>query len=277
MDHKIRLRPIRQQATRRRGRRSQRRLAGQSIRYETTTPRLRLSVTPALGFWQAWGGRIVGGLALALLVWITFLLFTEDAFYVYDAEVRGNRVLSAAEIYSASGVDSQSVFWLDPSQIAANVTRLPNVKTARVKVSLPARVTITVEERLPLLVWQTGETTWWVDSEGTVVPPRSEASGHLLVIDDDGRPLQVNDRIAPTLIEGVNQLRVLRPDSREIHYSQAHGLSIVTPEGWPAYLGDGSEMAAKLAVLEAVRYDLVARNVTPQFIDVSFPRRVVYR
>jgi cell division protein FtsQ len=274
MNRLTKLRPIN---TRRQGRRSRRRLASQTVRYETTAPRLRLAVRPALSLWQTWGAKITGTFTLVLFVCVLALLFKEDGFYVYGARVEGNVVLTDTEIYAASGLDSQSVFWIDPAQIAANVSRLPNVRAAQVKVSLPAKVTIVVEERLPMLVWQTGQTVWWVDGEGLVVPPRSEITGQLLVIDDNARDLKANDQIAPTVMRGLNRLRLLRPDLHEVHYSQAYGLIISTTEGWPAYLGDGEDMETKLAVLEAVRYDLRARGDPPVFIDVRYPSRVIYR
>ncbi|MFQ5612543.1 MAG: cell division protein FtsQ/DivIB [Anaerolineae bacterium] len=277
MNRKPEIKPIRPRPARRPGRRSQRRLAGQSVRYETTAPRMKLTISPALNLWQTWGSRILGLFVLALLAWITTLLFTEDAFYIYGAEIEGNVVLTPEEIYGASQIDSQSVFWIDPNQVATNVARLPNVKTASVRVRLPSRVTITVQERLPNLLWQSGDTIWWVDGEGTVVPPRSDITGQTLIIDDDARPLVANERLDPTLIKGVNSLRQLRPDLHELHYSGANGLTIATPEGWPVYLGNGEDIPAKLTTLEAIRFDLLARNVTPEFIDVRYPRRVVYR
>jgi hypothetical protein len=43
------------------------------------------------------------------------------------------------------------------------------------------------------------------------------------------------------------------------------------------YLGDGSQIKAKLVVLTTVLGDLKERNITPAYIDMRNPLRPVYR
>ena len=62
-----------------------------------------------------------------------------------------------------------------------------------------------------------------------------------------------------------------------MRYSRAQGLAVSTPEGWPVYLGDGSEIKAKLVVLTALLADLRERNITPLMIDVRDPLRPFYK
>jgi len=261
-------------------RRSQTRLGSKSTRLETSLPKATLSLKPALSFWKVNSSRIVGLLGLTLIIWILYLLFSLDDFYIYQAEVVGNRILQPQEIYAAGGVNSQSIFWINPAEVTARIEALPNVKTARIYLTMPANLKIEVEERHPEVVWQTGDKVWWIDNEGTFVPPRQESAEpqmHLRIIDDDNRSIQANDQIDLSIIRGAQILNEHKPEIEVLHYSRQFGLSYTTVEGWPIYLGKSSNISGKLLIADAVRADLSARQVIPLFIDVRNPFRVIYQ
>ena len=265
------------QNRRRRRRRSEMRLGVKSIDYKTTSSRSTISITPLLKFWQKFGARLSGTLILGVLIWSLYVLFTTPAFFVYGAEIQGNIAVTTREIYAAGGIDSQSVFWLSSTEVAHRIMALPNIKSAEVSVSLPAEVTIKVIERQPELLWQTGETTWWVDQEGTIVPPKENVEGMIRIIDDDQQPVEPGYQVELNVIKGAQRLRLLAQDVSIIRYSRLNGLTVATPEGWPVYLGDGKEIKAKLVVLTALLADLKERNITPAYIDVRNPLRPVYQ
>ncbi len=265
------------QNRRHRRRRSEMRLGVKSIDYKTTSSRSTISITPLLKFWQKFGARLSGTLILGVLIWSLYILFTTPAFFVYGAEIQGNIAVTTQEIYAASDIDSQSVFWLSSTEVANRIMALPNIKSAAVSVSLPAEVTIKVVERQPELLWQTGETTWWVDQEGTIVPPKENVEGMLRIIDDDQQPVEPGHQVELNIIRGAQRLRLLAPDVSIIRYSRLNGLTVATPEGWPVFLGNGDEIKAKLVVLTALLADLKERNTTPAYIDVRNPLRPVYQ
>jgi cell division septal protein FtsQ len=236
-----------------------------------------LSLTPVLNFWQARGVKLAGVMALAILIWGGYTLFTAPAFFVYGAEISGTAALSTREIYLASGIDSQNVFWLNPATIAQRVMALPNIKSAAVSLALPARVKITVVERKPQLLWQTGDKIWWVDEDGLIVPPRTEVEDMLKIIDDDLTPMEVGYQLDPTIIGGAQALRLLAPEVSLARHTRAQGLMVSTPEGWPVYLGDGSQMRAKLVVLSALLPDLREEKDPPLYIDLRNPLMPVYK
>ena len=256
------------------GRRSQRRLGTQ---YHSSARPIRFTLAPVIGRWQAYGSRLAAALLLAALGWTAYTVFTSPSFYVYGAEVQGNVVVTPDEVYAASQLEGMSVFWVDADAIAEKVKVLPNVKSARVEVRLPAQVTITIEERTPELVWQTGDARWWIDAEGTVVPPRGDLSSPLTIIDTDAQPVSPGQRLDPSILAAARSLRRLLPELPVMNYSHATGISFTTREGWPVHVGDGQDMDAKLTVLVALRKDLLARNVSPEFIDVRFVERPFYK
>ncbi|MCB9102175.1 MAG: FtsQ-type POTRA domain-containing protein [Anaerolineales bacterium] len=261
----------------RRRRRSEMRLGAQAIKYQTTAAKSALSMAPFVDFWQARGVKFSGLLALGGLIWVIYFLFTSSSFFVYGAEIRGNVAVSAREIYAASQIDSQSIFWISPAQVERSIEALPNIKSASVMVKLPAQVTIEVAERRPQLLWQSGDTVWWVDEEGTVVPPKAEMEDMLKIIDDDRQPLEVGYQIDSSLIKGAQTLRILAPDVRVVRHARATGLMVATPEGWPVYLGDGVDIKAKLMVLSALLPQLRENERPPAYIDLRDPLQPVYR
>jgi cell division septal protein FtsQ len=262
------------------GRRSIRRLGRKPVVMESTLPRATHITRPATSFWKTRGSRLVGMAGLIMIGWILYLLFELDDFYIYQANITGNQALSAAEIYAAADIHTQSVFWTQPADVEARIEALPNIKAAHVSITLPANVSIVVEERLPEVVWQTGDQIWWIDSEGTFVPPRDDAgveAKRLLIVDTDNRPVALNDRIDPAIIRSAQLIRQQKPEIESLLYSQIFGLVFTTPEGWPVYVGKTNQIPAKLLVAESVRQDLLARQVVPLFIDVRNPLRAVYR
>lgn len=235
-------------------------------------------MTPVLKLWQLRGPKASGVFTMVLLILMFYMLFTNPALFVYSAEIKGNIAISTREIYTASGVDSQSVFWLNPAKVAENIMKLPNIKWASVSISLPAHVSIQVVERRPQLVWETGETLWWVDEEGTIVPPKADIDKEMLrIIDEDRQPLEAGYQVDLSIINGAQALRILAPNVSVVRYTRAQGLIVATPEGWPVYLGDGSNMRAKLVVLSAILPEVRQEETEPAYIDLRNPLRPIYK
>jgi cell division septal protein FtsQ len=257
--------------------RSELRLGNRTVNYQTTAFTPRLSLTPVLNRVQTHKIRLSGLLALAGLIWVVYSIFTTPMFFIYTAKIQGNSAVSAQEIYLASRLHNQSIFWLNQAEIEANVMVLPNIKSVEVTAHLPAKVTIAVTERNPELLWQTDDTVWWVDSEGTIVPPRGDTTGMLRIVDNDHQPLEVGYQIDPTIIKGAQRLQLLVPGLTSIQHSRAKGLIVAAGDGWPVYLGDGSEMERKLASLKIVVNQIKADDITPLYIDVRDPLRPVYK
>jgi cell division protein FtsQ len=253
------------------------RLGTSANQYEATVVSPAMTLAPVIDFWHKRAGRLVGLLVLGVLGLTLYLLFTTPTFFVYTAEIRGNSAVSAREIYAISRIDSHSIFWLNPIEVAQRVTALPNIKAAVVSLALPDRVAIQVTERRPELLWQTNQTVWWVDEEGTIVPPKQDLNGMLRIIDDDRQRLQPGYKIDSRLVTGAQTLRILAPNVSVMRYSRARGLMVATPEGWPVYLGHGDQIKAKLVVLTALLADLKERNIIPAYVDVRDPLRPVYR
>lgn len=234
-----------------------------------TTPRRR------------WNGvispRFISMLVIFSGLWAIYLLFGQPTFYVYGADIRGNQVVSATEIYQAAGIDSTSIFWVNPRTVQANITALAYIKSAEVSVKLPAQVRITVDERLPQVLWRSGDQIFWVDAEGVFLPAKTEAisTGIELQIEDVDR--QALKQIDPRIIRAAQRVYRYKPALNHLYYQRDLGLLYPNEQGWSIYLGkDDSNISAKLRVADALTQALLAQGIAPTYIDVRDPLHAFY-
>ncbi len=266
----------RRRSTRRLGKNTtmESRVGSKTLQFSTATAATAGRMHPNLHFSTA---KLVSIAVLLAMLGVVYILFGTDEFYVYSADISGNHVLSADEIYRASGVDSLSIFWVKPRTVQERVEALDYVKSASVSIALPATVRISVEERLPQVLWRSGDGLWWVDSDGVFLPakPDATATGIELQIEDiDGLP---TTQIDPKIIRAAQRVYHLKPDINHLYYQREIGLVYTNANGWVIYLGkEDTNIAAKLQVADAVAKKLLSANITPAFIDVRDPLHVVY-
>jgi hypothetical protein len=252
---------------------------------------------PEAGAWQTLGLAAALGalrrflaarwwavLLLAALVGAVAYVFVDGRFYVYTAEIQGASHLDPQAIYRAAGVDKQSIFWIDPEEVARSIIKLDGIRAVRVRCALPAGVTIEVEEREPVVLWRslTGKRDWWLDLEGVVLPyhgdPTSE--GVVFVVDSSELQLQVGGRIEPQgLMQSVHQLAEALPGARVFYYDADRGLSFTQLAGggqWPVYVGTGEDLQYKIQVVDVLTNYLVEKSIRPEYVDVRWADRPLY-
>jgi cell division protein FtsQ len=219
--------------------------------------------------------------SLAIVIMFGALLFyvlSTPKYFVESVNLAGATYVSAEEIYEASGLNRMHIFWVRPDVIQENIAQVPGIASAEVELEWPNRVTITVVERAPVLIWQQGGASVWVGEDGALFPARADAPGLLpVLVDDAAEPLAEGALVPVAAIEGALQLRALRPNIELLHYDAVNGLSYADGRGWRGYFGVGSDMEVKLAVYETLVEDLVRRGVQPAVISVSNPDAPFYR
>lgn len=243
--------------------------------YEIAKANVKLSSRPLVALWQVRGGTVLSVLLLAALALLTSQFFTTHRFYVYEAEVQGNRFVDRSGIYAVSGLHEMSIFWINPEQVEAAISSLPNVKEAKVNCRLPNQVRIQVVERWMQIVWQRGDKRYGVDDRGTILPLEGESEGMLLIQDLTTGPLEVGDGIDPEVITSALELRQLLPEAVTLQYSEDRGLSFHQGD-CPIYLGTG-DMAEKVAILNALLQDLAFEGIQPEFVDLRFKESPCYK
>jgi cell division septal protein FtsQ len=268
--------------TKRRRKRSQRRL-GRTYDSALSLPAVarmpaRAIAQPLAGLLQGKTGLILGLVLLGLLAAsLGYWLFLTDDFYVYEITVQGNRLVSADEIFAASGLYEMSIFWVNPRQAAGTVAGLPGILSAEVHRALPNRVTITVVEREPQVVWQRAGTRWLVDEQGTVLTAQTGPGDGLVIEDQGSNPLHPGDQVDAAAVAGARQLQGLLPELSAVRYTPQTGLSFRHSLGCDIHLGSGTDMAEKVAIMQALVEQLAASGEHPEYIDLRFKGSPCYK
>jgi hypothetical protein len=266
-------------------------------REELASGRSRAEAQPEAGGWQVSGLAAGFGalrrflakrwwamLLLAALAGVVAYVFVDARFYVYGAEILGASHLDTQAIYGAAGVDKQSIFWIDPEQVAHSVIKLDGVRAVRVRCALPAVVTIEVEEREPVVLWRSlvGRRDWWLDSEGVVLPYHGDpySEGVVFVVDSSERQLQAGGRLEPQgLVQSVLQLAEALPGARVFYYQADRGLSFTQQADgaqWPVYVGTSEDLQYKIKVVDVLTNYLVGKSIRPEYVDVRWADRPLY-
>jgi cell division septal protein FtsQ len=232
---------------------------------------------------------------LALIVYGVAQLFTDYQFYVYTADIQGNQRVPSQAIYDASGVDQKSIFWVNGGQVEKRVAALPGIASASVRVRLPNRVTISVQERAPLVAWQVGGSDVWIATDGAPMPIAGTPPVLTLIDADsvaaDLQPTDASAATAPisaTLTAASPRLRTnvftalvalhaRYPDVTNVYYGRQEGLYFRAPEGWTVFLGDTGDIAGRLALLESARPRIAAQSVPPEVVDLRVDNNAYLR
>jgi cell division septal protein FtsQ len=175
-------------------------------------------------------------------------------------------------------INSQS---LRDDLLAANA----GLKDVTIKRQLPHTLVITIKERQPSLNWKSGNETYVLDSEGTVIGiSRGEAEKLPTVIDTTNLPVKEGSRVAPAQfvsfcndIKGkltgmkfqITEMRVPESTS-ELHVKVSRGYVIKLDTTRPP-----GEAVADLQSITA--YLQQNKKVPVEYIDLRIPHKAYYK
>jgi hypothetical protein len=202
--------------------------------------------------------------------------------YVYAAQVAGSQYVSSEAILLAADIEDLHILWVRPGEVAERIEALPGIKAATVRTWLPARVTIAVDERKPLVRWyaESQRQEWWLDNEGVVLPYGPADSEALIVVDLSGQALGAGDRVEPpSMALSLASVHESLPGIDLLYYHPDRGLSLTwrtAGDEWPVYLGSSDDLEGKLQSMEAINDYLSREGIRPRFVDVSRAEYPVY-
>ncbi len=220
--------------------------------------------------------RFPAAIVLVSLIALFIYVSAAQQFYVFRAEVVGSHHVESDTIYQASGIHEQNILWIRPNKAAEAVVHLNGIRAARVRCRLPARVTIEVTERQPTVLWRAEAqgSDLWLDEEGVVLPYHGVVSDTVFVVDSSERLLNVGDRVEPEgIVPSVKQLASSLPEVSLFYYQPDRGLSFMqeTAYGsWPVYVGDSSDLARKIQILQSLTDYFVEHKMRPTYVDVRW-------
>ena len=158
----------------------------------------------------------------------------------------------AAVEAAMAGARGANLFGLDTDPLQAAIEDLPTVDRARVEVSLPGTLAVTIDERRPVLVWQVADRRYLADADGTLFQalpdkPPAAASSLPVVVDRRGGSgdLVVGSRLDPVDLDAATRLASLVPAdvgsaaaSLAVEVTDQHGFVVAArPDGWSAVFG----------------------------------------
>jgi len=159
---------------------------------------------------------------------------------ISSLELRGAQRVTAMDIQSALGLANSSIISVDPAELISQLQNaFPELANVRVKISLPARITISASERVPLIMWTSERGTFWLDIEGVTFAPRGDADPPLSIQADSNPPsvgalaaasnlpIAIDTyprQIDPAVLQAILELSARMPQETTFLYSHNNGL-----------------------------------------------------
>lgn len=238
--------------------------------FDIAAPRVTLNPWPGARDWRASRPKFAAAVLVVLLLGAIYAMFNLDLFYVADAEVVGNKLVSRAEVQQAAGVRGWNIFFVEPDQVAAAVRTLPEFQDVQVYATLPNTVEIFTTERKPVFVWEVGGKNYWVDAQGIAMRPRGLVPNGWHVRDAEGQPGQYGARVNPDAFNAaVSLINVWKESPKFFEWTKEHGLTLRDSHGWLIYFGSASQMSDKLIALNIVTNQLLRDKRSVVFIDLG--------
>ena len=232
--------------------------------------------------------RLLSLLLSVLLGASLYLAATLPEFHAAPAQVTGNERISAQEINSALNTTGESIFTLTSAGLENRLRQeYPDLESAQVAISLPNRVTVSIVERRPVVLWQQGNGYTWIDANGIAFRPRGAPGNMVPVIalapppaltGETADPLSPLPYITPDLVKAIQTIAPSVPPGTTMEYDPTYGLGWTDGRGWKVFFGDASkDMPVKLQVYASLLNDLAQKGIHPTFISVQYANAPYYR
>ncbi|MEX2115351.1 MAG: FtsQ-type POTRA domain-containing protein [Bacteroidota bacterium] len=216
--------------------------------------------------------------------------FWKSSLTVHRVLVQGNSVVQTNEILQLTHIgDRTRMYDLDLMKIQKDVISHYFIKEVVVERDLPSTIRITVTERTPVAMINTGELRY-LDPEGVVLP--HSVSGELFDLPlIGGIPDDVSPKVGSTLLHSdVQEALAILSAARQVNKEMFHLISEVrlrsggdivlyTAEGSIPILYGHGHAPSKLVRLEAFWNEIVRErgSHSVQYIDIRFDDQVVVR
>ena len=265
---------------------------------KTKGAELQLPAFPQLNL----GWRLISGTLFILSFAVVICFSSLSAFEVSAINLNGSKRLTTEALLSQVNMIGLPIIEVQPELLEEQLTQnFPGLNSVSVSTGLPASVTIKVEEREPLILWQQDNSSFWIDAEGVMFPTRGEAEVALSVAAKGDPPaastveedtLNENNhessnpmleepsfpRTTPEFIQGILSISDYVPEGSFLQYDPQFGIGWQDPNGWLVYFGnDITNIEIKLAEYQTIIAELKKENITPALISLEFLHAPFFR
>ncbi len=239
--------------------------------------------------------RILSFFAIVVVIFLAVdFTFTSNAFRIEQVNVVGTHNAVLINNIQRMGMQGQNIFLVNVGGLVGKVDAYPVVSSTVISKNWPNQLTVTVTERVPVLLWQTQRGAYSVDSQGVVIAPSSATVGteHLLTVVDTrnggkGQVLNPGTRLSQNdiafAVNVFNRLpHVAGITTFKLRYDVTpSGSSYVveSPDGWLAYLGsahDSNPLDNKLTELQKIVALAQQQQLPLATIDLRYGLHPVY-
>jgi cell division septal protein FtsQ len=166
---------------------------------------------------------------------------------VASVSVSGAHHLSPDAVSAVTGLIGRPAFTTSTADARAAVLRLPAVREAQVRITLPDTARVEVVEREAIGRWVVGLVEWFVDDDGVLFG-------------------SADPQAAPQL-----RADATRP---EVRIDATQGLVLRTGAGWEIRFGTPADLEQKLSNAKKMLSDNPTRRL--DYVDVRSPDRIVF-
>ncbi len=251
-------------------------------------------LTPAIPVFNP-GWRLLSAVLTVLSACLLILITNLNDFRVQQPVLFGFERVTAADIEDTLMLSGEPIYAINPGEVASQLqSAFPELTNIQVRANFPSNLIISVSERQPVIAWEFGEATYWIDAEGYVFSPRGESSIPLTVVAEDAPPLQqiaiesnqVLDedtivqpqRVKTDIMRAAQKLSEQLGTGAVIVYSENLGFGWSDPRGWKVYIGSSlNNIDAKVKVYRTLVDKVLAQGAQPTLFNVEFLDAPYYR
>lgn len=206
---------------------------------------------------------------------------------IASVAVSGTRHLTVGAVTAATGLVGRPAFTTSTADVRAALLRLPAVRDARVRVSLPDTAHVDVIERDAIGRWVIGPVEWYVDADGVLFGSADpQGAPPLRAIDERDATKSCAGTaggrcVDPALVAAGLRLARLQPGELradatkpEVHLDATQGLVVRSGAGWEIRFGTPNDLEQKLSNAKKVLSDNPTRRL--DYVDVRSPDRIVF-
>ena len=235
------------------------------------------------------GLMIISAASLVILMcgYLFNILKDSSYFHVRKMIFKGCENAKEEDLCKLSGViGKESLFSVDPREIAKNISRHPWVKEASVKKQFPDKLNVYVEEREPIAMVNL-DNLYYIDKEGVIFKKleKEDDTDYLIITglneeeafsdDIDGKD---NIFQAISLIDMLSKRGAFSDKNvSEINLCDDKGIILFTyNDAIPIKVG-ARFSNNRFDRLERVFKELKKKSIRPEYIDIDYDKRVVVK
>lgn len=222
--------------------------------------------------------------ALAVaVVWGAWLgVSRSQLFEIERIDVTGNEQLAEAEVLASADVpEGATLLRIDEDAILDGLRANPWVAQADLSRRIPSTLRITVVERVPVALVDTGVSFWYVDGDGRVIVESTPDTSTVLPVVRDVPDFTAEPGVVSRSENLRNALAVLRGISTSLASSvkvitapTKNETTLLTATGVEIMIGEAVRLEEKSLVVEDI---LAERGEQVVFIDVRSVERPISR